>query len=196
MRRGFTLVEMLVTLSIIIVLIAASIGSYSGITKAAEKARARDLAQQIAQALSSLYENENGQWPKLLASVGETGDVLNDLRGYCLVSGETQYLSLQASGGKLVGYDRFGVLDPWGTAIAKRKGSSTTLADVQDHLYHFAIDADGDGIIKGVQVGGSTLNIRATAVVWCGGKDGKIESYRKGLRGDDIYSWAEGQTRE
>ena len=44
--------------------------------------------------------------------------------------------------------------------------------------------------------GGETVDIRATAAVWCCGKDGVIEAYAIGLRKDDVYSWTVGQTKE
>lgn len=195
MKRGFTLIEMLLVVGIIAVLVAASLGSYSALTKSAERAKAADLVQQVALALSTLYEHNGGKWPLRMAMAGETGNRLDDKAAYPLVSGATKYLTLSASGGKLTGYDRFGVLDPWGVRKLKERGSRATLADVQNHLLWFAIDADGDGIVSGANVGGESVDVRATAIVWCAGKDGKLEAYSKGLRGDDVYSWTKGQTR-
>ena len=54
MKRGFSLIEMLVVLGILAVLIAASIGSYSAVQKSAERAAARDLVSQVASALKTL----------------------------------------------------------------------------------------------------------------------------------------------
>jgi len=195
-KRGFTLIEALLTISIIVVMVAASVGSYSAMTRAADKARARDLVQQVAQALAAMHDNDNGQWPLRMAAVGETGGKLDDLVSYQFVATGVRYLTLNASGGKLIGYDRFGVLDPWGMAIMKRKGPKTTLKDVEDHLIWFAVDEDGDGVIEGVKVGGEAVTVRATAIAWCGGKDGKIEPYSKSHRSDDVHSWTVGQTRE
>ena len=195
MKRGFTLIELLVVIGIIIVIMGASIGGFSAMTKSAEKTRARELVDQVATALSTLYAQENGNWPLRIASVGETGGRLDDLAAYPLASGNTKYLTLDVSGGKLVGYDRFGVLDPWGVAILKRKGSSASIGDVQDHLLWFAVDTDGDGIIQGANVGGESVDVRATAIVWSAGKDGKMEPYTKGLKADDVYSWKPGQTK-
>ena len=195
-RRGFSLIEMLVVMGIIAALIAASLGSYSAITKSAERARAVDLVKQVALGLSALYEKENGTWPPHLAMVGESGGRLDDLAGYALVAGGVKYISLDHGGGKLVGYDRFGVLDPWGVDILRRRGDAATAADVQDHLLWFAVDTDGDGIISGASVGGESVNVRATAIVWCAGKDGKMEPYSKGVKRDDVYSWTKGQTKD
>lgn len=190
---GFTLIEMLVVVGILAVLIAASLGGYSAVTKAAEKTRAKDLVRQVAMALTTMYEQNDGQWSPRIAMVGETGARLDDQAAYAFVSGGTKYLTLSHSGGKLTGYDRFGVLDPWGMAIAKRKGSAVTLGDVQDHLLWFAVDEDGDGIIKNAVVGGASVEVRATAIVWCAGKDGKMDPYKPNQRTDDIYSWTIGQ---
>ena len=194
-KPAFTLIEMLVVIGIIAALIAASIGAYSGVTKAAEKTKAQDLVAQVALALATMYDQNGGEWPKRIAMVGEKGGRLDDLAAYALISGGTKYLTLEASGGKLVGYDRFGVLDPWGVQILKRKGRSASIGDVEDHLLWFAVDGDGDGIISGATVGGESVDVRATAIVWCAGKDGKMEPYSRGTRKDDVYSWNVGQTK-
>ena len=57
------------------------------------------------------------------------------------------------------------------------------------------MDLDGDGIIEGALVGGESVDIRATAAVWCCGKDGVIERYSVGVKKDDAYSWSHGQTQ-
>ena len=203
MKKGFTLVEMLVVIGIIAALIAASLGGYSAVTKAAEKARGRDLVQQVSMALATMYEKTGGEWPPAIARVGETGGQLDDQAAYALVSNDegTHYLTLQASGGKLIGYDRFGVLDPWGLDIMKKGGNGVQRSAVSkgtdfDHLLWFAVDTDGDGIISGAQVGGESIDVRATAIVWGAGKDGKMEKYSLGRKKDDLYSWSDGQTKK
>lgn len=199
-KKGFTLIEMLVVIGIIAVLIAASIAAYSGVIRTVEKAKAQDLVHQVATALAAMYEQNGGQWPVRMAMVGETGGRLDDQVAFAFVSGDTKYLTLDHSGGKLIGYDRFGVLDPWGTAIVKSKGKKASLSDVagdkSDHMLWFAVDANGNGVIEGAMVGGESVNVRATAIVWCAGRDGKIEPYARGLRKDDVYSWAVGQTKD
>ncbi len=199
-----TLLEMLVVMGIIAALIAASVGSYSAMTRFADKARGRDLVQQVASALSTMYEKSGGEWPPAIARVGEKGGQLDERAAYAFVSNDegTHYLTLQASGGKLIGYDRFGVLDPWGLAVMKKAGANVKREAVTkgagsdfDHLLWFAVDEDGDGIISGVRVGGQAIDVRATAIVWGGGRDGKIERYSVGRRKDDLYSWSDGQTK-
>ena len=197
MRKGFTLVEMLVVLGIIAVLVGATIGGYSKFAATAEKVRCQELVANTATALTALFQ-QDGAWPRALRTNGATDGELDKDAAYPLAAGG--YLSLTVADGKLAGLDRFGVVSPWATDHIKRRGSSASLGDkvalgtLQDHILHYALDLDGDGIIEGANVGGEAVDIRATAAVWCCGKDGKIEAYSKGLRKDDVYSWTKGQT--
>lgn len=216
MRRGFTLVEMLVVIGIIAVLIGASIGGYSAMTKTAEKAKCQELVSNAATALTQLYQQE-GNWPKRLALNGGADGKLDADAAIPLAKGK--YFSLTTTGSgkslKLAGLDKFGIVTPWATAIIKRKGTSAQIGDrvngvstVEDHILHYALDLDGDGIIKGANVGGKAIDVRATAIVWCCGKDGVMSPYpyggggdagankgKSGGKTDDVYSWTPGQTR-
>ena len=203
MRRGFTLIEMLVVIGIIAALVAASIGAYSGVTRAAEKAKCRELVAQVATAMATLYQRE-GNWPKLLAQQGKTDGRLDADTAVAL----KDYFSLNVDdSGKLVGYDRFGIVTPWAQAVIKRTGKGATLETmvsaskhgeqkIVDHILHYALDLDGDGIIEGASVGGEKVDVRAAVIVWCAGKDGYLEPYSRGLKGDDVYSWTPGQTKQ
>ena len=206
-RQGFTLVEMLVVMGIIAVLIGASIGGFSAMTKSAEKAKIQELVRDTATALTALFQTE-GNWPKRLATAASGGDgQLDESAALPLARGK--YMSLTTTGSgtsmRLAGLDRFGVVTPWATAVIKRKGTSAAASDsvsgaatVKDHTLHFAIDADGDGIIE-AKVGGETVKIRATAAVWSigksGGDEGKPWPYSVGRKRDDVYSWSYGQTQ-
>ena len=207
MKRGFTLVEMLVVIGIIAVLIGASIGGYSAMTKTAERAKCQELVSNAATALTQLYQQE-GNWPKRLALNGGSDGQLDAEAAIPLAKGK--YFSLTTTGSgrsmKLAGLDKFGIVTPWATAVLKRKGSSAQITDpinsvstVKDHILHYALDLDGDGIIKGMNVGGQSIDIRATAAVWCIGKDGGNRgqpwSYQVGQKKGDVYSWTPGQTR-
>ena len=210
MKKGFTLIEMLVVIGIIAVLVGASIGGFSAMTRTAERAKCQELVSNVATALTVMFQQE-GVWPKRLAKDGATDGQLDADAAYAFVAGSTKYLSLSASGGRLTGIDRFGVVSPWASALLKRKGASASLSDVvsagpngsmtvKDHILHYALDLDGDGIIQGASVGNQTIDVRATAIVWCGGKDGFVSPYPyagggKGGKNDDVYSWTPGQTK-
>lgn len=217
MKKGFTLIEMLVVIGIIAVLIGASIGGFSAMTKSAEKAKAQELVSNVATALTAMFQEE-GAWPRRLVNGkdgGEGGGKLLDAdAAYAFVAGKKKYLSVSVKDGKPSGLDRFGIISPWATAVLKRSGTSATestkvgLGDIKSHTLRYEIDLDGDGIIEGVNVGGKSINVRATAIVWCCGKDGVFSAYpygsgssgqgaNKGASGrcDDVYSWTPGQTR-
>ncbi len=198
MKKGFTLVEMLVVLGIVAVLVGAGIGAYSGITKNAERKRCQELVSNTATALTALFQ-KTGSWPKALRTDGATDGRLNKDASLPLAKGG--YMSFTLENGQLAGNDRFGVVTPWATAFIKTHGASANLNNrvgqgtIEDHILHYALDLDGDGIIEGASVGGESVNIRATAAVWCCGKDGKLEAYSLGMKKDDVYSWSYGQTQ-
>ena len=207
MRKGFTLVEMLVVIGIIAVLVSASIGGYSAMARSADKARAEELVRETATALTGLFQKD-GVWPKRLALNGAGTGKLDKETAYALAS--VKYLSLSTKNGQLSGYDRFGLLTPWGLMTLKRLGDAATTGSkvtgsqgtIDDHILRYALDLDGDGIIENVNVGGTPINVRATAIVWCCGKDGVIGPYPYApgakmtkVAQDDIYSWTPGQTR-
>lgn len=216
MKRGFTLVEMLVVIGIIAILLGTSVMGFSRMTKSAERAKAQELVSNVATALTVLFQTE-GSWPKRLATRGANDGLLDQDAAFVLAKGGYLSLTMDASGAKLDGLDRFGIVSPWATLAIKAAGTGASLGTkvgnsgmtVQDHLLHFALDLDGDGIIQGANVGGKAIDIRATAAVWCGGKDGVISPYPygggnaekgkqtvNGQRSDDVWSWSVGQTQD
>ena len=207
MKKAFTLIEMLVVIGIIAILIGASIGGYSAMTKSAERTRCQELVSNAAIALTALFQNE-GVWPKRLSARGATDGLLDKDAAYALVSNGRAYFSLTKKDNKLSGHDRFGILTPWAQDVVKRLGSSASEGSkvgsmtVKDHILHYALDLDGDGRILGASVGGQAVDVRATAIVWCCGKDGKVDPYpyvsggSGSAKTDDVYSWTPAQTRD
>ena len=198
MKRGFTLIEMLVVIGIIVVLVASSVGAYSKLTKSADKTKGQELVANTATALAALFIQE-GAWPRALRTNGAKDGLLDADAAYPLAKGG--YMTLSTSGTRLSGVDRFGIVTPWGAAHIKNRGTSAALGDkvgecsLKEHILHYALDLDGDGIISGASVGGESIDVRATAIVWSVGPSGRVEAYSKGLRGDGIYSWTKGQTQ-
>ena len=208
-RRGFTLIEMLVVIGIIATLMGVMLASVSTFLKSADKARCQELVANTATALVALYQKE-GAWPRALIRGHNSNNILDENAALPLAKGGYMSLTLQKDDNgnivkpeRIVGYDQHGVVSPWAFAVIKKRGSATSLSTkvpsggtIQDHILRYALDLDGDGVIEGAPVGGESVNIRATAAVWCCGKDGKIEAYSTGLRKDDVYSWTVGQTKE
>ena len=201
-RRGFTLIEVLVVIGIIATLMGVMLASVSTFLKSADKALCKELVANTATALTALYQKE-GAWPRALIKGHNGNNMLDEHAALPLAKGKYMTLTMNDDKTQLAGYDRFGVVSPWAFTVIKNRGTSASLSTkvpgggtIQDHILRYALDLDGDGVIEGAPVGGETIDIRATAVVWCCGKDGKIEAYAAGLRKDDVYSWTIGQTRE
>lgn len=189
MKKGFTLIELLVVIGIIAIISGVSIAAYSKVTKTAEKSRANELVQNVATAITALYQQE-GIWPKRLVAAAEGDNLLDEEAARPLA--QKGYISLD-----LGGYDRFGIVTPWALAVIKSRGKNVSRSTpvgsggktIVEHTLRVAIDSDGDGFttlpsIEGYN-GGS--KVRATVCVWCCSKNGSLK-YR-----DLIKSWTDGQ---
>lgn len=85
LRNGFTLVEILVVLSIIAVMMAAAIVSYSSVTKKSRDAKRKSDMEQVRQALE-MYRADNLTYP----TCGVGAQAVSCLTG---ASGFSTYLS-------------------------------------------------------------------------------------------------------
>ena len=201
-KRGFTLIEMLVVIGIIAVLSGALMMGFGRITKSAQRAKATELVSQAAQALVILHHTD-GTWPSAVinfgggdgdgtADKGMVKDVAEVLAQYNLLSVACKDRAKKDY--TPIGVSRCGVVDPWAEAVLKRDKNADAGSQVpsggtvRDHIIYFAVDEDGDGITT-ASVGREQVNVRAEAIAWCAGADGKIAEYKERGRSDDIYSW-------
>lgn len=210
-RAAFTLVEMLVVIGIIAILMGALSFGYSKMVKSARKARTQELVSNAAAALMQLFQKSNGVWPKDIEDAAKGEDGILDAKA-CRPLARNGYLGLSynqddirngnSSIIELKGADKCGLVDPETRAfLEKHKNASEGTkvpsgGKVSDHILHFAIDHDGTGFVKAHPEGAKgTLTIRATAVVWAAGPDGKVDYSAMG-RNDDVYSWRAAQVSE
>ena len=94
----------------------------------------------------------------------------------------------------------YGIGNLIGRNVGKGLSKSTKVPSggtIDDHVIRFAVDTDGDGFVDAT-VGGVSVRIRASAVAWCCGYDGKIEPYAESNigRSDDVYSWSGQQVKK
>lgn len=199
-RRGFSLVEMLVVIAIIAVLSAALLMGYGRITRTAQRARAQETVSNVATALNIMLQRKGG-WPTdfnaLKAYGGSDGEGKGCVEAVARLFAKYNLLGVRVENDKPVGGDRCGIVDPWAVAVLKRSASANAATPVpsggtvKSHIVYFAVDTDLDGITE-AKVCGDTVKVRASAIAWCAGADGKLGgSYAKRdkLNADNVYSW-------
>ncbi len=198
MKRGFTLIEMLVSIGIIAILIAAAVVSFGGTTRKAEMAKGRELVSNVSTALASIYQ-KSGRWPSgLVKANGSDDNRLGEKPAIVLAQKNAISLSYSSKSGQLLGEDRFGIVDPWaqkvlkGSSKAKLSTKVPSGGTVKDHIIRFAIDIDGTGVTS-ADVCGQKIKVRAPAIVWSTGPDGKFGRLDEMGRSDDIFSFTAGQ---
>lgn len=205
MKRGFTLVEMLIVIGIITILTGAAMTGFRGAVEKAQAAKCQELVHNVSTALVKVFQ-DNGSWPSRIISAGQgSGEMTAEIGGelarrkalslnYRLVENEETGEKVY----KLVGLDQCGVVSPWAAEVVKRKAANGNVSlnepvpgggTIRDHVLRFSIDDDEDGLVKVSYEGGKSVTVRASAAVWCCGRDGKF-----GTR-DDIKSWAKGQEK-
>ena len=181
---------------------------YSKVVKSAKKAKTQELVANVATALTQLLSKNNGVWPKELISGANGGQGQLDkrvalifVRHGLLGLSYNQSTAKDKSQYELRGENRCGIVDAETAAFLKRAKTATegsrvpTGGTVKDHILYYAIDEEGTGFTEAQVDGGGTLKIRATAVVWAAGPDGKVD-YGSFGRNDDVYSWRPSQVEK
>lgn len=200
MRRGFSLIEMLVVIGILAILIGAGMSTFSSATRKAQLARAREVVSNVATALESAL-NKDGVFPRRILQEGANDCEMDEKLSYELAKRNLMSLTYNDKDKKTIGLDGCGVLTPWGQDAMKRNKNATESTAVpsggtiKDHRVHFAVDVDGDGFVE-ANVGGESVKIRTVAAAWCCGREGKMYKYSEGVRNDCSYSWNRDQVEK
>lgn len=208
MKKGFTLVEILVVLAIIATLMGALLSSMGGAKEEADKAKVRQLVIDTATALKTVYGKNSNTWPKTVLT--HNNKQVDDKVAVVFARNGLMGLAFKTSGDDITlqGNDRCGIVDHWGVAALKKSNSTQGSGDkskkvgsgaggtVEDHILWYAVDEDGDGVTEISAEGIGSLKVRAEACVWSAGKDGKVSPYTDGERSDDVHSWSAGQVEK
>ena len=169
MKRGFTLVEMLVVIGIIAILIGAGMTAFSAATRKAQQARAREVVSNVATALEAIYQRD-GVFPRRVLAEGASDGEMTPEVAYELAKRKAMTLTYDTNTKKTTASDRCGILTPWGQEVVRRKGNSGVSdgtkvpsgGTIKDHRVHFAVDTEGRGYVS-ASVGGESVKIRGAA---------------------------------
>ena len=201
--EGFTIIELLVVVGVMMLLTAVLLTGISHVKKTAANAKAQDLVSNVATAYNQVLQNDKNWSGRLIRAAGAGDPIIDEEACQILIRHKVYSLSYRKNGDKyeLTGVDKFGIVDPWTAQFLKSHptaGLGTKVpggGTVKDHILRFAIDDDYDGICE-VRLEGKSLRIRASVAVWGCGKNGKFESYSSIGRAegsDDLFSWTPGQ---
>ncbi len=209
--RAFTLLELLIVISVIAILMGLLFPAIGGVKKATKINRAKMDITQIAGGLRSYY-NEYGTWPAINNSTpvtdkNLTADQLKNL--YLTLSGNDFYLDgTPGSNPRRIVFTEFksDILKPVSTTLTAGvyppllTGATTNLVDPWGASYMIAFDADADNktyIYGDTAATPSTTypQVVAPVAIWSAGPDKKLKicttdaDVKDELNKDNIVSW-------
>lgn len=184
-QSGYTLVEMLVVIGIIALLAVAFMSSFSYVQRMAWKSQTQTLVSNAANALNFYLQKERG-WGDLENKTEFDEEVCLILRNAAVLDS-----TIKAAGDVKANasIDRYGLLDAWGQR--KLRGNPDLAVNIaKQHRLQFRLDLNLDGKVDSSEDSPNGLEIRASALVWSRGPDGKDDTSSSGrYPKDDVLSF-------
>ncbi|MEI7901013.1 MAG: type II secretion system protein [bacterium] len=212
LRRGFTLVEMLVVIGILGILASVLIGALSHMKTVARQSQAQTQVNEVMTAFNVLLQQDR-EWPAEFKNKTELDATV------CLVLQKRRMLDLTTyqvdDGGNIIysgdgttaqknlnSLDRYGMLDPWGRIALRRnpKMAETGIVEggrkLSDHRIQFRMDLNYDGYVDAGEGSPKGNKVRTSVLIWSRGPDGRdATTVNARYPGDDQLSWNYGQSR-
>lgn len=189
-RRAFTVIELLVVITVIAILIALLFPAFNAVQDQAKRTQAKNDLTQIATAVNAFY-TEYGKYPLVTADTtygpgGTTNDLLfNELRAISATQNARQIVFISPPDVKDTSSPRSGInggqfYDPWGTPYEVRIDGSYDSQVANPYSLH----------------AGSAPNLQIGVIAWSFGKDttstsipGPATDKNTGTSDDDVISW-------
>lgn len=196
-RNGFTLLELMVVIAIVVVLAGFLLPAVQSVLERAKKVQAKNDVTQIVTAMNAFY-TEYGRYPTIA-----TTDAAATYGGS--TSSKALFDELRAkniSSTALNSRQIIFISPPEDGTLANPKGKIGTDGQFHDpwgSAYGISIDADYDNQVPNpyaADTGAGPTKIRQGIVAWSVGKDAKLgnngdNSFKSsaGVQSDDVISW-------
>jgi prepilin-type N-terminal cleavage/methylation domain-containing protein len=148
--NGFTLIEMLVVVTIIGILVSISIPTLSGVIQNAKKVEAKAFMSGMQQSLAS-YRTEYNNWPPFMRVTGDTDRKLENVGDwtdfYGTMTAKTDYPGLDTENRRRI---RFLDVPTKYLNDTQNPTSATHFVDPWNQLYVMWVDANYDGVLRGL----------------------------------------------
>jgi prepilin-type N-terminal cleavage/methylation domain-containing protein len=213
--RGFTLLELLVVITIIIILMGMLFPAFRGIQDQAKRTQAKNDLNQIVTAISAFY-TEYGRYPLPTGVIADTSYATNNNTVFDILRYDTNHADVDTV--KAMNPRQIVFIEP---PVAKdqaapKLGLNTTTGvwyDPWGYAYNVTIDANYNSVANAVSVGnpapnysdlsGTYTNVspdtgpKTGAIAWTKGPDNALgnngdNQYKNtstGIQSDDVISW-------
>jgi len=173
-NSGFTLVELLVVITIIAVLAGLSFPAISSALNVAKKAEANAMINQLKIALKS-YQTEYGVWPSMFTGADAVIDS-SDPELYLILTGSDtsnndnpRQISFMDFNTKVL---RSGAPSTSNKTPPTPLDSANAFADPWNSVYYIQVDSDYNNRVVVDATNGSGDTINSSIAIWSNGKDG------------------------
>ncbi len=187
-RRAFTLVELLVVISIIAILAAIAVPSFSAILKKMKREQAKALAMQIANSIKAYYAEYNKYPLPADGSATEVAPLPTDE----LLTGTLMATDIVSNPKKINYLPELKTVegDKMGPGM-KQEGEMMRIVDPWGKEYFVIMDADYSGNIENPDVASTSTKLYQTVLVWSAGPDGDENTWE-----DNITTWSDPKAKD